>query len=149
MPHHAQHPPTSIEPPDDKAVIELISPDRLNPCLTACAGDSAAALKLYQWNSDLAAAFFELLGHLEIMLRNALDARLAARQQRRGRATEWYIDRQVPLTGKVGNIAQCNAATSGDIRSGTAAPPPPSRLGAGHAVPPGLPTGGPTPVRVP
>ncbi len=26
-------PPTSIEPPDDKAVIELISPDRLNPYL--------------------------------------------------------------------------------------------------------------------
>ncbi|MFF9221675.1 hypothetical protein [Streptomyces viridosporus] len=71
-------PPTSIEPPDDKAVIELISPDRLNPYLTACAGDSAAALALYRWNSDLVAAFFEPLGHLEIMLRNALDARLVA-----------------------------------------------------------------------
>ncbi|WP_031032408.1 hypothetical protein [Streptomyces albus] len=100
-------PPTSIEPPDDKAVIELISPDRLNPYLTACAGDSTAALALYRWNSDLAAAFFEPLGHLEIMLRNALDARLVARQQRRGRTTEWYIDRQVPLSGKArGDIAQ-------------------------------------------
>ncbi|MEV0694705.1 hypothetical protein [Streptomyces sp. NPDC050388] len=92
--------PTSIEPPDDKAVIELISPDRLNPYLTACAGDTTAALALYRWNSDLAAAFFESLGHLEIMLRNALDARLVARQQRRGRTTEWYADRQVPLSGK-------------------------------------------------
>ncbi|WP_254394139.1 hypothetical protein [Streptomyces buecherae] len=81
-------PPNSIEPPDDKAVIELISPDRLNPYLTACAGDSTAALALYRWNSDLAAAFFEPLGHLEIMLRNALDARLVTRQQRRGRTTE-------------------------------------------------------------
>ncbi|NED22270.1 hypothetical protein G3I31_30200 [Streptomyces sp. SID9913] len=100
-------PPTSIEPPDSKAVIELISPDRLNPYLTACAGDFAAALALYRWNSDLAAAFFEPLGHLEIMLRNALDARLVARQQRRGRTTEWYIDRQVPLSGKArGDIAQ-------------------------------------------
>ncbi len=100
-------PPKSIEAPDDKAVIELISPDRLNPYLTACAGDSAAALALYRWNSDLAAAFFEPLGHLEIMLRNALDARLVGRQQSRGRTAEWYRDRQVPLSDKArGDIAQ-------------------------------------------
>ncbi|MFF0967200.1 hypothetical protein ACWDQO_35985 [Streptomyces sp. NPDC003703] len=66
------------------------------PNLTACAGDSAAALALYRWNSDLARAFFEPLGHLEITLRNALDARLVARQQRRGRTTEWYTGRKVP-----------------------------------------------------
>jgi hypothetical protein len=100
-------PPTSIEPPDDKAVIELISPDRLNPYLTACAGDTAAALALYRWNSDFAAAFFEPLGHLEIMLRNALDARLVARQQRRGRTIEWYTDTAVPLSDNAcGDIAQ-------------------------------------------
>ncbi|SFT22181.1 hypothetical protein [Streptomyces sp. ok210] len=91
---------TPPEPPDDKAVIELISPDRLNPYLTACGGDTTAALALYRWNSDLAAAFFEPLGHLEIMLRNALDARLVARQQRRGRTIEWYADTAVPLSGK-------------------------------------------------
>ncbi len=43
-------PPKSIEPSDDKAVIEPISPDRLNPYPTACAGYSAAALALYWWN---------------------------------------------------------------------------------------------------
>ncbi|GAB2833803.1 Abi family protein [Streptomyces chlorus] len=100
-------PPTSIKPPDDKAVVELISPDRLNPYLTACTGDTAAALALYRWNSDLAAAFFEPLGHLEIMLRNALDARLVARQQRRGRTAEWYVDTAVPLSGNArSDIAQ-------------------------------------------
>lgn len=93
-------PTTSIQPPGDKAVIELISPDRLSPYLTACAGDTTAALALYRWNSDLAAAFFEPLGHLEIMLRNALDARLVARQHRRGRAGEWYTDTVVPLSVK-------------------------------------------------
>ncbi|MFB7852419.1 hypothetical protein ACFC34_36135 [Streptomyces sp. NPDC056053] len=114
-------PPNSIEPPDDKAVIELISPDRLKPYLTECAGDFAAALALYRWNSDLAAAFFEPLGHLEIMLRNALDARLVARQQRRGRTAEWYIDRQVPLTGKArGDIAQAQERAG---RGGAASAP--------------------------
>ncbi|MFD3488749.1 hypothetical protein [Streptomyces sp. NPDC058665] len=100
-------PPTSIKPPDDKAVIELISPDRLTPYLNACPGDTTAALALYQWNSDLAAAFFEPLGHLEIMLRNALDARLVARQQRRGRTIEWYADTAVPLSNNArSDIAQ-------------------------------------------
>ncbi|MET9296426.1 hypothetical protein [Streptomyces sp. NPDC003077] len=112
-------PPHSIKPPDD-AIIELISPDRLNPYLTACGGDTAAALVLYRWNSDLAAAFFEPLGHLEIMLRNALDARLVARQQRRGRTAEWYTDPAVPLSGKArGDIVQARQRASG---SGTATP---------------------------
>ncbi|MGW5215472.1 hypothetical protein ACWEQO_30840 [Streptomyces sp. NPDC004051] len=113
-------PPTGIEPPDDKTVIELISPDRLNPYLTACAGDTTAALALYRWNSDLAAAFFEPLGHLEIMLRNALDARLVARQQRRGRTAEWYADTAVPLSGKArSDIIQAQQRAG---RNGTAVP---------------------------
>ncbi|AYV32338.1 Abi-like protein (plasmid) [Streptomyces sp. ADI95-16] len=93
-------PPQIITPPGDKAVIELITPDRLNPYLGVCGGDDGAALALYRWNSDLAAAFFEPLGHLEIMLRNAVDARLVARQQRRGRSMEWYDDTALPLSGK-------------------------------------------------
>lgn len=104
-------PPTSIEPPDSKAVIELISPDRLNPYLTACAGDSTAALALYRWNSGLAAAFFEPLGHLEIMLRNALDARLVARQQRRDRTTEWYVSPMRALSGSPGDNTPASVTT--------------------------------------
>jgi hypothetical protein len=113
-------PPTTIEPPDDKAVIELISPDRLNPYLTARGGDTAAALALYRWNSDLAAAFFEPLGHLEIMLRNALDARLVARQQRRGRTVEWYADTAAPLSSNARrDIAQAQQRAG---RNGTSTP---------------------------
>ncbi|MFF5881084.1 hypothetical protein ACIQ9M_34645 [Streptomyces californicus] len=100
-------PLVDTEPPDTRAVIELFSADRLSPYLTACAGDHAAALALYRWNSDIAAAFFEPLGHLEIMLRNALDAQLVAGQQRRGRTADWYTDRRVPLSGKArADIAQ-------------------------------------------
>lgn len=113
-------PSTLIKPPDDKAVIELITPDRLNPYLGVCAGDPAAALALYRWNSDLAAAFFEPLGHLEIMLRNAVDARLVARQQRRGRPAEWYADTAVPLSGKArADIVQAQQRAG---RGGTATP---------------------------
>jgi hypothetical protein len=106
-------PPTCNDLPDEKTVTELISPDRLNPYLIACAGDTTAALALYRWNSDLAAAFFESLGHLEIMLRNALDARLVARQQRHGRTAEWYADPEIPLGSKaLSDIAQAQERAS-------------------------------------
>ncbi|AWL33850.1 MULTISPECIES: Abi family protein [Streptomyces] len=83
---------TSAAEAGSKAVVELLSPDRLAPYLSACGGDEPTALALYRWNSDLAAAFFEQLGHLEIMLRNALDARLVRRQERRGHDAEWFDD---------------------------------------------------------
>ncbi|MFJ8768717.1 hypothetical protein [Streptomyces clavifer] len=41
-------PPQIIEPPADKAVIELITPDRMNPYLGVCGGDAGAALALYR-----------------------------------------------------------------------------------------------------
>ncbi|MFH8437498.1 hypothetical protein ACH4A3_20000 [Streptomyces sp. NPDC018007] len=64
-------------------------------------------LALYRWNSDLAAAFFAPLGHLEIMLRNALDAQPVAGQQRRGRTEDWYSGRRVPVGDKArADIAQ-------------------------------------------
>ncbi|MEU9480770.1 hypothetical protein [Streptomyces sp. NPDC048191] len=87
-------------PPAHAAVVTLISTARFAPYLAACGGDTAAALSLYRWNGEAAAAFFEPLGHLEIMLRNAMDARLVHRQQRRQRTTEWYDDPTVPLSDK-------------------------------------------------
>ncbi|MEU8665277.1 hypothetical protein [Streptomyces anulatus] len=88
--------------------------------VTQCAGDHAAALALYRWNSDVAAAFFEPIGHLEIMLRNALDAQLVAGQQRRGRTADWYTDRKVPFGDKArADIAQAQQRAG---RRGTAIP---------------------------
>ncbi|WP_432091501.1 hypothetical protein [Streptomyces sp. NRRL F-5630] len=78
----------------------LLTSERLSPYTTACSHDAQAALALYQWNSEMAAAFFGPLGHLEVMLRNALDARLVHRQQRRSRTREWYDDPDVPLGKK-------------------------------------------------
>ncbi|HTU78304.1 MAG TPA: hypothetical protein VMF09_06035 [Solirubrobacteraceae bacterium] len=37
---------------------------------------------MYHWNSAIAAAFWEPIGHLEVALRNVLDQRLAARHRR-------------------------------------------------------------------
>lgn len=50
-----------------------MSPERLATYLDAVHNDHAAALALYRWNSQLAAAFLHDLGHLEVALRNAYD----------------------------------------------------------------------------
>ncbi|GAA3760811.1 Abi family protein [Streptomyces tremellae] len=98
----------------------LISSPRFAPYLADCSGDTTAALALYQWNSEAAAAFFEQLGHLEIMLRNAMDARLVHRQQRRGRTAEWYDDPAVPLSDKA--RADIRTARQRAQRGGAATP---------------------------
>ncbi|MEU5902496.1 hypothetical protein, partial [Streptomyces venezuelae] len=93
-------PSTPPSLPQPAAVIALLSPARINPYLTACSGRQDQALSLYLWNSAIAAAFFEDLGHLEVMLRNALDQRLVLRQQRRNRQQEWFDDPALPLASK-------------------------------------------------
>lgn len=43
------------------------------PYLDAADGDHSRALELYAWSGHTAAAAFEMVGHLEVILRNALD----------------------------------------------------------------------------
>ncbi|WP_086150517.1 Abi family protein [Cellulosimicrobium sp. KWT-B] len=69
-----------------------ISEPRLRQYLGQFAGDKARALELYRWNAQLAAAFFVDLGHLEVALRNALDARMQARHVALGLPNTWLDD---------------------------------------------------------
>ena len=57
-------------------------------------GDLEQALALYEWNSSVAAAFFEVLGHFEVLLRNALHEQLTIWHTSRGRTDAWYDDRR-------------------------------------------------------
>lgn len=61
-----------------------------------CGGDPAAALALYRWNGELSGAFWETLGHVEVLLRNTLAEQLATRQRRHRRGRSWLFD---PATG--------------------------------------------------
>jgi hypothetical protein len=40
-------------------------------------GDEALAISLYEWNAELSGAFMEVVHHMEVLLRNHLDATLA------------------------------------------------------------------------
>lgn len=65
---------------------------RLRPYREVVGGDLDAALALYVWNAQVAGAFFEDLGHLEVVLRNALHVELAQWHKRAARAGQWYDD---------------------------------------------------------
>lgn len=55
-----------------------ISAPRLGRYLRACEGDMAAALRLYQWNLEISAAFFLPLQMLEVTIRNAVSEAIEA-----------------------------------------------------------------------
>jgi hypothetical protein len=82
-------------PPTDVLIGRLeraISQERFAGYVAHCAGDRSAAVELYRWNAQLSGAFWQTLGHVEVMLRNALDARMRYRQARHGGRGDWLVD---------------------------------------------------------
>lgn len=90
--------PFTRSPSPEPIITALLSTPRFAPYLAFCSSKDTAALALYRWNGQVAAAFFESLGHLEVMLRNAMDTQLVVRQSRAGSRAEWYDDPAVPLS---------------------------------------------------
>ncbi|MBM0279829.1 Abi family protein [Micromonospora tarensis] len=68
------------------------SPERLAPYRAACHGDLAAAVALYRWNAEISAALGTTIGHVEVLLRNALHEELTAWSLRRYGEPAWYLD---------------------------------------------------------
>lgn len=86
----------------------LIGDARLAPYLEAATQDLDTALALYRWNMQLAAAFQEVLGFVEVSVRNAIDAQLKLWNPSRGSdqadqpyPEEWTMNPAPPLRGLV------------------------------------------------
>jgi hypothetical protein len=73
-----------------ETVWEAISDSRMKPYLMI-SNDRAVALELYAWSARTSAAVFETLGHLEVLLRNALDACLREHRQEAERGIPWFM----------------------------------------------------------
>lgn len=71
---------------------QQLSPDRLSTYVVECTGRLDDAITLYRWNTTVTGAFWEDIGHLEVLLRNAVDQRLTARHLARGRPGTWVDD---------------------------------------------------------
>ncbi len=84
MNNEARPPAAQIRP--------YLSAGRLAPYQLATGGDPEKALRLYEWNAQVGAAFLEILGHLEIVLRNALDRQLQTWHDAQGLPGRWYDD---------------------------------------------------------
>ena len=59
-------------------ILNRLTADRLGSYLEDCGNDLDRALDLYAWNAQIAAAFLEDLGRLEVVLRNCFDEALTA-----------------------------------------------------------------------
>ena len=78
--------------PDALLIQRHLSAPRLATYVRATGGDLDRAVQLYLWNAAVAGALWEVLGHVEVVLRNVLHNALTARHQRLGRAGQWYDD---------------------------------------------------------
>lgn len=63
----------------------------MEPYELAANGDPQLVVDLYNWNIELAAAMFEDLGTVEVLLRNALDRVLVTRYQPNLGSQDWYL----------------------------------------------------------
>lgn len=67
------------------------SPERMARYVEACPDHPDRAAALYSWNSVLAAAFWRTLGHVEVLMRNALNDRLMDRSYTAAGGPQWYM----------------------------------------------------------
>jgi hypothetical protein len=73
----------------------------MQPYVDAAGGDHGAALRLYEWNSAVSGALYETLGHVEVVLRNALHQALSEHHAASGRPGSWFDDPARLLTQRM------------------------------------------------
>lgn len=85
------------------AVRDGITDVRLATYLQEVDGDLERALELYDWNGRMAAECFVAIGHLEVLMRNAIDHALRTLAHEDTRRVPWYLQRGVKLESSVRN----------------------------------------------
>lgn len=63
----------------------------MRPYLREANDDHTTALSLYQWNTELSAACFEVMAHLEVLIRNAIDNRLHKHVNEPACGIPWFL----------------------------------------------------------
>lgn len=81
-----------MQPAELVTLERSLSVERLGPYRRAARGNLAAAMRLYEWNAEVSSALGTSLGHLEVLLRNALHDELTAWSTSRFSEPRWYVD---------------------------------------------------------
>lgn len=87
-------------------IRHAISSERLAPYLRAAAGNLGSAILLYEWNLAISGALYEVLGVVEVVLRNAMNTQL----DRNAPHGSWYDDPQ----GLLSEFARRDIASARD-----------------------------------
>ncbi|MBE2997783.1 hypothetical protein IDM40_03525 [Nocardiopsis sp. HNM0947] len=86
-------------------VWKRLSEPRMAPYLKKAGGSRFAALAVYEWSTRTAAAAFEDIGHLEVLLRNTLDDRLREHFHEERCGIPWFL-RATPVGDRVAEAVQ-------------------------------------------
>lgn len=76
--------------PASDDLARWFSQERMTTYRRACDGDPDRAEELYVWNADLSAALWRTLGHIEVLLRNAMHNELEAWSTKQHGDPCWY-----------------------------------------------------------
>jgi hypothetical protein len=76
---------------DVSKVWNMLSEPRMAPYLDTANGDKTTALELYEWSARTSSAAFEVVGHLEVLLRNALDRCLREHFREEHCGIPWFL----------------------------------------------------------
>jgi hypothetical protein len=71
---------------------QRFSVERLGTYQAAVGGDLDQAVALYEWNATMSGAFWITLGHVEVLVRNAMHRQLTDWSTRTYREPRWYLD---------------------------------------------------------
>lgn len=86
---------------------------RMSNYLLASNGDRQLAVELYLWNTKISSAFWELIGHVEVALRNLVSRQMAIRQVNLNEDSPWIFDESGELMRSSQRIAdEISHATS-------------------------------------
>ncbi|MET8078804.1 hypothetical protein [Streptomyces sp. NPDC005303] len=77
-------------------VERFVSEPRMKPYLRAAGGDAGAAMRLYQWNTEVSSALYTPLQYVELAVRNALHGSLVDQYGRR----DWWTVAPLDPAGK-------------------------------------------------
>lgn len=88
---------------------------RLRHYLAETGGDQALAIQLYDWNTEVSAAFWESFTALEVALRNAIDRHMTMRHAAKGRSGHWIFDDARELGRDRGRGSNAHAYPYADI----------------------------------
>lgn len=90
----------------------MLSEPRMAPYFADAAGDKTMALALYEWSARTSSAAFEVVGHLEVLLRNTLDRCLRQHFHEDQSGIPWFL---LPTPGGE-HVAEAVAAVRERLR---------------------------------